>query len=117
MTTPVTTSGDLLHLEHLWLTDLRNHAEFTADLPSGLTVITGANGQGKTAVLEAIGFLATGRSFRGAVPESMVRLGAQTAVVRGAGTRAGRRFQVEAELRPGGRTRLQRNSQRIDAGP
>lgn len=113
MTDTVTSPREVLHLEHLSLTDLRNHPSFEATFPPGLTVITGANGQGKTAVLEAVGFLATGRSFRGAPPETLVRLGAQTAVIRGTGFRAGRRFQVEAELRPGGRTRLQRNGQRV----
>ena len=33
--------------------------------PDGLTVLLGANGQGKTSLLEAVGWVATARSFRG----------------------------------------------------
>ena len=41
----------------------------------GTTVITGANGTGKTSVLEAVAYLGTRRSFRGAPPEALVRTG------------------------------------------
>jgi DNA replication and repair protein RecF len=72
-----------VQLERLWLTDFRNYA--AAELhpaPDGLTVVTGANGEGKTNLLEAVGYLATLRSFRGAPGEALVRAGAPVAVVR-----------------------------------
>jgi DNA replication and repair protein RecF len=43
---------------------LRNLRAVNVDLPAGLTLVTGRNGQGKTGVLEAIYLLGTGRSFR-----------------------------------------------------
>ena len=60
-----------MHLEHLWLTDFRSYrdAEF-APAPDGITVVTGANAEGKTNLLEAIGYLATLRSFRGSPAEA-----------------------------------------------
>jgi DNA replication and repair protein RecF len=53
----------------MWLTRieadrLRNLKAVALDLPAGLTLVTGKNGQGKSGLLEAIYLLATGRSFR-----------------------------------------------------
>lgn len=101
-----------MHLERLWLTDFRNYR--TAELApamSGLTVVTGANGEGKTNLLEAIGYLATLRSFRGVSGDALVRSGAESAVVRAEGVRDGRRLLIEAELHRSGRDRVQVNRQ------
>jgi DNA replication and repair protein RecF len=103
-----------MHLDHLWLTDFRSYrdAEFTP-AAHGITVVTGANAEGKTNLLEAIGYLATLRSFRGSPAEVMVRTGAAggVAVVRADGNREGRRLLVEAELPASGRGRVQFNGQ------
>lgn len=85
--------------------------------PAGVTVIGGANGEGKTNVLEAVGWLATLESFRGAPTEALVRVGAESAVVRASGTRGpqGAHDQhsllIEGSINPGGRTRVQINRQ------
>jgi len=101
-----------VRLDSLWLTDFRNYTDATVELaPDGLTVITGANGEGKTNILEAVGWLATLASFRGAPAEALVRVGAESAVVRGAGSRAGRELLVEGSISPRGRTRVQVNRQ------
>ncbi|HLI01541.1 MAG TPA: DNA replication/repair protein RecF [Acidimicrobiales bacterium] len=103
-----------MHLEHLWLTDFRTyHQAELVPAASGLTVITGANGQGKTNLLEAIGYLATLRSFRGAPGEALIRVGAPNAVVRASGSREGRGLLIEAELKPTGRDRVQVNRQTL----
>lgn len=101
-----------MHLTQLWLTDFRSyqHAEL-APAPDGLTVVVGDNGAGKTNLLEAISYLATLRSFRGAPGEALVRVGAPQAVVRAEGVREGRHILLEAELRPTGRDRVQVNRQ------
>ncbi|MGI8491695.1 MAG: DNA replication/repair protein RecF [Acidimicrobiales bacterium] len=106
-----------MHLEHLWLADFRNYA--AAELEparEGLTVVTGDNGQGKTSLLEAIGYLATLRSFRGAPPEALIRVGAERAVVRATGRREARELLVEAELQAKGRGRVQLNRQPLRRG-
>ncbi|MGQ0520462.1 MAG: DNA replication/repair protein RecF [Actinomycetota bacterium] len=99
-------------VERLWLTDFRNYASAEVELaPAGLTVVLGGNGEGKTNLLEAVAYLATLGSFRGAPPEAMVRTGRASAVVRAEGRRAGRAVLVEAEITPGGRSRVLVNTQ------
>ena len=100
-------------LRRLWLNDFRNYDAAELSLPSGLTVVHGANGEGKTSLLEGIGYLATLASFRGVPGDALVRDGASQAVVRGEGERAGRQLLVEAEIAPGGRGRVAVNKQRL----
>jgi DNA replication and repair protein RecF len=103
-----------VHLDHLWLTDFRSYreAEFTP-APVGITAVTGANGEGKTNLIEAMGYLATLRSLRGSPAEAMVREGSTAgyAVVRADGQRDGRRVLVEAELHAEGRDRVRLGGQ------
>jgi DNA replication and repair protein RecF len=77
--------------------------------PEGTTVITGPNGSGKTSVLEALAYLGTRRSFRGAPLEAMVRNGAAQAVIRADIEGADSPTLVEAEIVPGGRGRTRVN--------
>lgn len=49
-------------LRHLSLTHFRNYARLELDLPPGPVLLFGDNAQGKTSLLEAIFYLATGRS-------------------------------------------------------
>jgi DNA replication and repair protein RecF len=102
-----------VQLRSLWLTDFRNYAHAELDLAPGLTAVIGANGEGKSNVLEAIAYLATLRSFRGAPIDALVRQGATTAVVRAEGVRDDRDVLVEAEIVAGGRSRIQVNRQRL----
>lgn len=101
-----------LHLSHLWLTDFRSYSSVDVELPAGTTAVLGSNGQGKTNLLEAIAHLAGG-SLRGATTESMVRVGAERAVVRAAAVRGNRELLVEAELATRGRGRMQLNRQPV----
>jgi DNA replication and repair protein RecF len=52
-----------MQLKHLSLTNYRNFARLDMDLPEGPLLLVGANGQGKTSLLEAIYYLATFTSF------------------------------------------------------
>ena len=90
------------------------HATFQPE-PEGTTVITGANGTGKTSVLEALAFLGSRRSFRGAPPEALVKTGAEAAIVRARLERAGTPVQVEAEILAGGQGRAQVNGKPVRA--
>jgi DNA replication and repair protein RecF len=101
-----------VRVDRLWLADFRNYESVElAPAPEGLTVVVGANGGGKTNLLEAIGFLATLSSFRGAPDEALVRAGSARAVVRAEGERDGRHVLVEAEVNPVGRNRVLVNRQ------
>lgn len=101
-----------MELHRLWLTDFRNYQKADLEIaPVGLTVITGDNGTGKTSVLEAMGYLATLRSFRGSPREAMVRRGAPSATVRAEAVRSGRPVLLEAEIRLVGLDRVLVNRQ------
>jgi DNA replication and repair protein RecF len=51
-----------MYLKHLSLTNFRNYITLELELPPGIILIQGDNAQGKTNLLEAIYYLATGRS-------------------------------------------------------
>ena len=106
-----------MRLDQLWLTDFRNYttAELAPD-PDGLTVIRGANGQGKTNLLEAVAYLATLESFRGAPREALVRRGCERSIVRAQGWRDERALLLEAELPVAGRERFLLNRQPLRRG-
>jgi DNA replication and repair protein RecF len=65
-----------MYVERLRLTDFRNYAELDLPLPRGLVVLQGRNAQGKSNILEAIGLVATSRSFRTSSEREAVRWGA-----------------------------------------
>lgn len=82
MTSPV-------HLLSLSLVDFRNHAATRlAPGRAGVVLLTGANGAGKTNILEAVSLLAVGRGLRGAALSQMAAVG-------GAGG-----FHLRADLLP-----------------
>jgi DNA replication and repair protein RecF len=93
--------------------ELVNFRLFTAGAfcpePDGTTVITGPNGTGKTSVLEAVAYLGTGRSFRNAPREAMVRSAEDRAILRAELEDGGRPILVEAELASLGRSKTQIN--------
>ncbi len=101
-----------MKLSRLWLNDFRTYTNLELPLADGLTAIVGPNGSGKTNLLEAVGLLATLKSFRGAPTESLIRKGSDRAVVRAEGERDGRPVLIELELSKG-RTRAQVNRQRL----
>jgi DNA replication and repair protein RecF len=100
-----------VHLRRLWLTDFRGYESADVTFDPGLTAVVGPNGQGKTNLLEAIGYLATLGSFRGAPTEALIRSGADRAIVRAEGDRDGRALLLEAEIVANGRNRTQLNRQ------
>jgi DNA replication and repair protein RecF len=100
-----------MRLDRIWLTDLRSYAAAEVELAPGLTALLGDNGQGKTNLLEAVAWLATLGSFRGAPNEALVRRGADRAVIRAEGEREGRSILIEAEIVASGRNRVLVNRQ------
>ena len=98
----------------LWLNDFRCFTEALVEPdPHGLTVLRGPNGSGKTSVLEAVGWLATQRSLRGATRDVLVRIGASRAILRAETVTGERRVLVEAELPATGTARAQVNRQPV----
>jgi len=98
-----------VHLTRLALTDFRSYPELGIELGPGVTTFSGPNGEGKTNLVEAIGYLATLGSHRVASDAPLVRRGAERAVLRGAVTGADRSSLVEIELNPGRANRVRLN--------
>lgn len=65
-----------LAITQLTLENFRNYANLRLDIKAGLIVLTGANGAGKTNLLEAISMLTPGRGLRAASFDELVRHGA-----------------------------------------
>ena len=93
----------MVWLRHLAINDLRNIRDVSLDLHPGLNVFCGRNAQGKTSVLEAVGLLARGRSFRTEDSPSLIRRGAGGLRTRGDVGRDERFNALEVELVPGRR--------------
>jgi DNA replication and repair protein RecF len=98
-----------MYLSHLSLSDYRSYATVDLPLQAGVTALVGPNGQGKTNLAEAIGYLATLGSYRVAHDAPLVRLGADRAVVRGTVVQAGRSMLIEVEITPGRANRARVN--------
>ena len=98
-----------VHVRHLQLVDFRSYAAVDVALEPGVTTIMGLNGQGKTNLVEAIGYVATLGSHRVATNQPLVRFGANQAVIRAAVSRHGRETLVELELTPGRANRARLN--------
>ncbi|MEE1739995.1 DNA replication/repair protein RecF [Streptomyces sp. BE147] len=102
-----------MHVTHLSLADFRSYARVEVPLDPGVTAFVGANGQGKTNLVEAVGYLATLGSHRVSSDAPLVRMGAERAVIRAAVTQGERSQLIELELNPGraNRARINRSSQ------
>jgi DNA replication and repair protein RecF len=98
-----------VHVTHLSLVDFRSYQAVDVGFGPGPTALVGPNGQGKTNLVEALGYVATFGSHRVSTDAPLVRAGARRAVIRTAVARAGRTTLVELEIVPGGSNRARIN--------
>jgi DNA replication and repair protein RecF len=98
-----------MHVTHLSLADFRSYRTAELALEPGVTALVGPNGQGKTNLVEAIGYVAGLASHRVPHDAPLVRRGADRAVIRAAIARGGRNALVELEIVPGGANRARVN--------
>jgi DNA replication and repair protein RecF len=98
-----------MYVRHLALSDFRNWSHADLALEPGPSVLVGANGQGKTNLVEAVGYVATLGSHRVPSDAPLVRHGTDRAVVRCAVVSAGRELRVELEIAPGRANRARLN--------
>ncbi|MCL3860761.1 DNA replication/repair protein RecF [Actinotalea sp. K2] len=98
-----------MHVTQLSLTDFRSYEQVELTLEPGVSALVGPNGQGKTNLVEAIGYVATLGSHRVATDAALVRFGAPRAVVRLRAARRDRQSLVEIEINPGRANRAQVN--------
>ncbi len=100
-----------MYLQRLSLTDFRSYTAVEIDLIPGVNLFVGPNGQGKTNLMEAVGYTATLASHRVAGDTPLVRSGASSAIVRCSVCSGDRELLVELEIIPGktNRARLNRS--------
>ncbi|WP_433330997.1 DNA replication/repair protein RecF [Spirillospora sp. CA-294931] len=100
-----------MHVAHLSLQDFRSYATAEVALEPAVTAFVGPNGQGKTNLVEAIGYVATHGSHRAATDAPLVRQGAPRAIVRAGVIKDDRKALIELEINPGraNRARLNRS--------
>ena len=92
------------------LRDFRNHAHTKLKpIPEGLLVVVGANGEGKTNLLEGMHFLYALQSPRASASEPLVRHGASSGFVRGEFQTRDGKVLVEAEVKTKGANKVQVN--------
>jgi DNA replication and repair protein RecF len=98
-----------VHLTRLALTDFRSYRSVDVTLEAGVTIFGGPNGEGKTNLVEAVGYVATLASHRVANDAPLIRQGAGQAIIRAEIHGEVRDALVEIELNPGRANRVRLN--------
>ncbi|MEJ7634678.1 DNA replication/repair protein RecF [Aeromicrobium sp.] len=98
-----------MHVSRLTLHDFRSYRRIEVVLEPGATAFIGANGQGKTNLVEAVDYLSRLDSHRVSGDTPLVRAGADQAVVRAEVVRGDRTALLELEITPGKSNRARIN--------
>jgi DNA replication and repair protein RecF len=98
-----------VYVASLSLTDFRSYPAVDLEFEPGTTAFVGPNGQGKTNLVEAVGYVATHSSHRVATDAPLVRHGAQRAIIRSVVVKDDRRALIELEINPGRANRARVN--------
>ena len=98
-----------MYLTRLALTDFRSYSSVDVELLPGVTIFSGPNGEGKTNLVEAVGYVATLASHRAAQDAPLIRQGAERAIIRANVRGAANDALVEIELNPGRANRVRLN--------
>lgn len=98
-----------MRVTHLSLTDFRNYAAVEVPFEPGPNLIVGRNGQGKTNLVEALGFLSTLSSHRVSTTSAMIRAGQDAGIIRARLEYNGRDLLTEVQINRSGLNRAQVN--------
>ena len=98
-----------MYLTRLALTDFRSYVSVDVPLAPGVTIFSGPNGEGKTNLVEAVGYVATLTSHRSAQDAPLIRAGAEQAIIRAAISTTPSDALVEIELNAGRANRVRLN--------
>jgi DNA replication and repair protein RecF len=102
-----------MRLGWIAISGFRSHGSLEWHPDPGTNLVIGRNGAGKTNLLEAIGYLATLRSFRGAPDEALVDYESDSAIDRGEVEGFDTKTLIEVEIRRRGGRRALVNRQRL----
>ncbi len=104
-----------MNIHHLHVTSFRAHSASILDFPAKVTVLSGANGAGKTNILEAIHYLAMSKSFLGATDATVLQRGQRAFEVKGEfESDRGTRFSVHLGYTRDGGKRVLVNRSALD---
>jgi DNA replication and repair protein RecF len=102
-----------VRVTHVSLTDFRNYESVELDLHPGSNLFVGSNGQGKTNLVEALGYLSTLGSHRVSSDQAMIRSGQDAAIIRARLTNDNRELLAEVQINRVGANRAQVNRSAI----
>ena len=94
-----------MQLSNIAIRDFRNYEKLSLDFSPEVNLIVGDNAQGKTNLIEAIGYLGSGKSFRAQKTSELVRFGADFAEISGSVFSQERQQSLRWVLFPSGRNR------------
>ncbi|MET1043409.1 MAG: DNA replication/repair protein RecF [Microbacteriaceae bacterium] len=94
---------------HLSLTDFRNYQHADVELRRGPNLFVGSNGQGKTNLVESLGYLSTLGSHRVSTDHALIRQGTDAAIIRARLEHADRSMLAEVQINRSGANRAQVN--------
>lgn len=98
-----------MFIRALTVRDFRSWEHAEIELSTGGTVFLGANGNGKTNLLEAVGYLSTLGSHRVAGDAPLLRMGTERARIGATVVNTGRELRIDIELNQGSANRAQIN--------
>jgi len=98
-----------VYVTHLALTDFRNYETVEVPMVRGANIFVGSNGQGKTNLVEALGYLSTLGSHRVSSDHAMIRAGQDSAIVRARLEHDDRQVLAEVQLNRTSANRAQVN--------
>ena len=100
-------------VNELYLDGFRNYSNVSAQFCDGINVITGRNAQGKTNLVEAVYYLATGRSFRPISDKELITFDRDGASIRAGIVSCEREQTLEARFFRGRRRELYANEVKL----
>lgn len=98
-----------MRVTHLTLADFRNYETAELDLVVGPNLLVGSNGQGKTNLVEALGYLSTLGSHRVSVDHAMIRTAQDAAIIRARLAHGARSILAEVQINRTGANHAQVN--------
>jgi len=100
-------------VNEIYLDGFRNYNDVTAKFCAGVNVIVGRNAQGKTNLLEAINFIATGRSFKTVSDKDLIKFDNGSAYIKAMVESSERCQKLEARITYGKRKQFFANDVKL----